>query len=145
MSLLNINMNISYLFKVSLKFKKMLKNLDASCNQIWLLFWRNTFTACLASSSSIWPLRHKHGHSGMLSYSLTNSKPLRVAEIILDLDGMGVVVKRTSERWLHFLAQCLSITISPRPSLWVIHSIMHTQACRDRYTLQLSLHLCSNH
>lgn len=90
-------------------------------------------------------LRHKHGHSGMLSHSLTYSKPLTFAEMIPDLDGMVGEVRRAGEMRLHFLARCLSITTSPALHSWVIHSIMYTQACRDSCTMQLSLQVWLSH
>ncbi len=80
-----------------------------------------------ASYSLDMTLRHKHWHLGMLSPSLTYSKPLTFAEMIPDLVDMGVVVKRTSEMRLHFLAHCLSITTGP-----TLHS--------DSYCTQHNVH-----
>ena len=62
-------------------------------------------------------LRHKHGHSGMLSHSLTCSKPLAFAEMIPDLVVMGAVVRTAVEMSLHFFGELPQHYYHPRPSL----------------------------
>lgn len=96
---------------------------------------------CSRDIISYMTLRHKHGHSGKLSHSLTYSKPLTFAERIPDFVNVGGVVRRAGEISLHFFGPLPQHYYQPRPSLLshTKHSIMYTQACRRSSLVELIL------